>query len=164
MSEALSVVVALSGVSTCVRRTGSADVPCTYCLSDTRVAVPGVALTEKTIPFAEAFTKRFGGAPSYAGYMAYDATHYAAEAIKRAGSTEADKLVEALEKTDYTGTVGRITFYGKDEPFTHSIQYGQGLMTSVLGQWQSGKQVAIWPAATANGTMILPPAVKPAVQ
>ncbi len=43
MSEALSVVVALSGVSTCVSRAGSADVPCTYCLSDTRVAVPGVA-------------------------------------------------------------------------------------------------------------------------
>ncbi|APT30730.1 membrane Transport [Methylobacterium phyllosphaerae] len=127
------------------------------------VALPGVALTEKTIPFAEAFTKRFGGAPSYAGYMAYDAVYYTAEAIKRAGSTEADKLVEALEKTDYVGTVGHLKFYGKDDPFTHSIQYGPGLMTSVLGQWQNGKQVAIWPAATANGTMILPPAVKAAV-
>jgi len=128
------------------------------------VALPDVALTEKTIPFTQTFTKRFGGAPSYAGYMAYDATYYTAEAIKRAGSTEADKLVEALEKTDYTGTVGRITFYGKDEPFTHSIQYGQGLMTSVLGQWQSGKQVAIWPANVATGKVVLPPAVKPAVQ
>ena len=67
------------------------------------VALPGVALTEKTIPFAEAFTKRFGGAPSYAGYMAYDATHYTAEAVRRAGSTEADKLVDALEKTDWIG-------------------------------------------------------------
>ncbi|MCJ2123381.1 ABC transporter substrate-binding protein [Methylobacterium sp. J-077] len=128
------------------------------------VALPGVALTEKTIPFAEAFTKRFGGAPSYAGYMAYDAMHYSAEAIKRAGSTEADKLVDALEKTDWVGTVGHITFYGKDETFTHSIKYGPGLMTSVLGQWQNGKQVAIWPSEVANGKLVLPPAVKPAVQ
>jgi branched-chain amino acid transport system substrate-binding protein len=128
------------------------------------VALPGVALTEKTIPFSEAFTKRFGGAPSYAGFMAYDAVHYTAEAIRRAGSTEADKLVEALEKTDYVGTVGHLKFYGKDDPFTHSIQYGSGLMTSVLGQWQSGKQVAIWPAGIANGQLVLPPAVKAAVQ
>ena len=128
------------------------------------VALPDVALTEKTIPFTQTFTKRFGGAPSYAGYMAYDATYYTAEAIKRAGSTEADKLVEALEKTDWTGTVGRITFYGKDDPFTHSIQYGPGLMTSVLGQWQSGKQVAVWPAPIANGKAVLPAAVKPAAQ
>ena len=30
-------------------------------------------------------------------------------------------------------------------------------MTSVLGQWQNGKQVAIWPADVANGSMVLPP-------
>lgn len=128
------------------------------------VAVPGMALTEKTNPFTEAFTQRFGGAPSYAGYMAYDATYYVADAIKRAASTEADRLVEALEKTDWVGTVGHIKFYGKDELFTHSIQYGPGLMTGVLGQWQNGKQVAIWPKEAADGKLVLPPAVKPAVQ
>jgi hypothetical protein len=30
-----------------------------------------------------------------------------------------DKMVDALEKTDYVGTIGRIQFYGKDDPFTH---------------------------------------------
>ncbi|KST61091.1 ABC transporter substrate-binding protein [Methylobacterium sp. GXS13] len=128
------------------------------------IAVPGVAMTEKTNAFTDAYIKRFGGAPSYAGYMAYDAMHYAADAVKRAGSTDADKLVDALEKTDWLGTVGRIQFYGKDETFTHSIKYGQGFVTGLLAQWQAGKQVAIWPAAVANGTLILPPAVKPAVQ
>ncbi len=39
--------------------------------------------------------------------------------IKRAGSTDADKMVDALEKTDWDGTIGRIQFYGKDDPFTH---------------------------------------------
>ena len=128
------------------------------------VALPGVALTEKTIPFADAFTKRFGGAPSYAGYMAYDAVYYTAEAIKRAGSTEADKLVEALEKTDWTGVAGRTQFYGKDEPFTHSIKYGPGFITGLLAQWQGGKQVAVWPAQIATGKVVLPAAVKAAAR
>ena len=39
--------------------------------------------------------------------------------MKRAGSTDADKLVDALEKTDWEGTIGRVQFYGKDDPFTH---------------------------------------------
>ncbi len=34
--------------------------------------------------------------------------------IKRAGSTDADKMVEAMEKTDWVGTIGRVQFYGKD--------------------------------------------------
>ena len=126
------------------------------------VAVPGVAVTSKTIPFADGFKKRFGNAPSYAGYMTYDAMYYVAEAVKRAGAVEADKLIEALEKTDMEGTVGRIQFYGRDDEFTHSIKYGAGLMQSVLAQWQDGKQVAIWPTEIATGKVVLPPAVKKA--
>ena len=128
------------------------------------VALPDVALTEKTIPFTQTFVKKYGGAPSYAGYMAYDATYYTAEAIKRAGSTEADKLVEALETTDWTGVAGRTQFYGKDEPFTHSIKYGPGFITGLLAQWQAGKQVAVWPARIATGQVVLPAAVKAAAR
>jgi hypothetical protein len=38
-------------------------------------------------------------------------------------------MVDALEKTDWEGTIGRVQFYGKDDPFTHSIKYGKGLIT-----------------------------------
>ncbi len=128
------------------------------------LAVPGAAMTDKTIPFGEAFKKRFSSAPSYAGYMAYDQVYYVADAIKRAGSTEADKLVEALEKTDWTGVAGRTQFYGKDEPFTHSIRYGTGYVTGLLAQWQGGKQVAVWPPQIATGQVVLPAAVKAAAR
>ncbi len=128
------------------------------------LAVPGAAMTDKTVPFGEAFKKRFNGAPSYAGYMAYDQVYYVADAIKRAGSTEADKLVEALEKTDWTGVAGRTQFYGKDEPFTHSVKYGPGFVTGLLAQWQGGKQVAVWPAQIATGKVVLPAAVKAAAR
>ncbi|MEA2892082.1 MAG: branched-chain amino acid transport system substrate-binding protein, partial [Bradyrhizobium sp.] len=59
------------------------------------VSGPGVAVTPKSIPFAEAFKKKFGNYPSYAGYTSYDEVYFIADAIKRAGSTDADKLVEA---------------------------------------------------------------------
>ncbi len=35
-------------------------------------AAPGVALTPTTIPFTEAYTKRFGASPAYDGYSTYD--------------------------------------------------------------------------------------------
>ena len=126
------------------------------------IAVPGAAITDKSVAFTDAFKKRFSSDPSYAGYMAYDQVYYVAEAVKRAGSTESDKLVDALEKTDWVGTVGRTQFYGKDDPFTHSIKYGPGFVTGLMAQWQDGKQVAIWPKNLAQGQIVLPAAVKAA--
>ena len=119
-------------------------------------AAPGVALTPKTVPFIEAYTKRFGDSPAYDGYSSYDMVHVIADAIKRANSTDPDKMVAALEKTDYVGTIGRIQFYGKNDEFTHALKYGPGLVTGVDIQWQNGKQVAIWPADKANGKMTFP--------
>ena len=123
-------------------------------------ATPGVALSNLTIPFTEAYQKRFGDSPSYTGYTAYDAIHVLADAVTRAGGTEADKLVTALEATDLVGTVGRWQFYGKDDPFTHALKYGQGLVTGVTFQWQDGKQVTLWPADKANGKVRFPSFVK----
>jgi branched-chain amino acid transport system substrate-binding protein len=114
------------------------------------VSGPGVAVTPKSVPFAENFRKKFGNYPSYAGYTAYDEVYYIADAVKRAGSSDADKLVDALEKTDWEGTIGRVQFYGKDDPFTHSIKYGKGLITGLMLQWQDGKQSAVWPKDVAK--------------
>jgi branched-chain amino acid transport system substrate-binding protein len=124
------------------------------------VSGPGVAVTPKSIPFAEAFKKKFGNYPSYAGYTSYDEVYYIADAIKRAGSTDADKLVEALEKTDWEGTIGRIQFYGKDDEFTHGLKYGKGLITGLMLQWQDGKQVSVWPPEVANGKLKFPSFIK----
>jgi branched-chain amino acid transport system substrate-binding protein len=124
------------------------------------VSGPDVAVTPKSVPFAEGFKAKFGNYPSYAGYTAYDEVYYIADAVKRAGSTDADKMVEALEKTDWEGTIGRTQFYGKDDPFTHSIKYGKGLITGLMLQWQDGKQVSVWPKEVAKGTLKFPSFVK----
>jgi branched-chain amino acid transport system substrate-binding protein len=124
------------------------------------VSGPNVAVTPKSVPFAEGFKKKYGNYPSYAGYTAYDEVYYIADAAKRAGSTDADKLVDALEKTDWEGTIGRVQFYGKDDPFTHSIKYGKGLITGLMLQWQGGKQVAVWPKEIAKSELKFPSFVK----
>ena len=123
-------------------------------------ATPSVAITPKTVPFAKAYIKRFGVSPAYDGYSTYDDIHVIANAIKRAGSTNPDKIVAQIEKTNYVGTTGRIQYYGKNNPYTHSLKYGPGLVTGVHIQWQNGKQVAIWPKSVAQGKITFPAFVK----
>ena len=124
------------------------------------VSGPNVAVTPRSVPFAEGFKAKFGNYPSYAGYTAYDEVYYIADAVKRAGSTDADKMVEALEKTDWEGTIGRTQFYGKDDQFTHSIKYGKGLITGLMLQWQDGKQISVWPKEVAKGQLKFPSFIK----
>jgi len=123
-------------------------------------AAPGVALTPTTIPFTDEYTKRNGVSPAYDGYSTYDMVHIIAEAVKNAGSTDPDKMVDALEKTDYVGTIGRIQFYGKDDKYTHAMKYGQGLVTGVAIQWQNGKQMCLWPSDKANTKIAFPSFIK----
>src|ERR1700754_2170454 len=124
------------------------------------VATPDVAVTSKTKPFAQAFKAKFGTPPAYTGYTAYDEVYIIAEAIQRAGSTDPDKMVAELEKTDFEGTIGKIQFYGKDDEFTHGIKSGPGTVTGLVFQWQGGKQITVWPKAIAEGKMKFPEFVK----
>ncbi len=124
------------------------------------VSGPDVAVTPKTLPFVAAFVKRFGNTPSYCGYTSYDEVYYIADAIKRAGSTDPDKLVAALEKTHYVGTIGTVEFKGKDTANPHALKIGQGYITGLMLQWQNGKQVNLWPANVANGKLKFPPFIK----
>jgi branched-chain amino acid transport system substrate-binding protein len=124
-------------------------------------ATPDVALSPSTVPFAEAYIKKHGVTPAYVGYSSYDMVHVVAEAIERAGgSTDPDKLVTALEQTDHVGTVGRIQFYGRDNQFTHAMKYGPGLVTTVAIQWQSGKQICVWPADKCKAKIVFPAFVR----
>ena len=124
------------------------------------VSGPGVPVTPKTIPFVEAFSKKYGQAPSYTGYTAYDEVYYLTDAIKRAGSDDPDKLVAALEQTDYEGTIGHIKFEGKDGEHPHGLVTGKGAIEGLMLQWQDGKQVNLWPANLANGKLQFPSFIK----
>ncbi len=124
------------------------------------VSGPGVAVTPKTLPFVAAFKAKYGNFPSYCGYTSYDEVYFLADAFKRAGSTDADKLVTALEATDYLGTIGRTQFKGKDSPNPHALKVGPGTITGLMLQWQDGKQVNLWPGNVANGKLKFPKFIK----
>jgi branched-chain amino acid transport system substrate-binding protein len=124
------------------------------------VSGPGVAVTPKTLPFVDAFQKAYGNAPSYAGYTAYDDVYMIADAIHRAGSTDGEKLVAAMEATDYVGTIGRIEFLPKGDPHVHGLKTGAGFITGLFLQWQNGAQVNVWPADLAKGKLTFPAFVK----
>jgi branched-chain amino acid transport system substrate-binding protein len=65
-------------------------------------------------PQNDAFTKPFEArnkqVPHYVAYGIYEGIMVAADAIKRAGSTEPKAVREALVKTDYAGILGPIKF------------------------------------------------------
>jgi branched-chain amino acid transport system substrate-binding protein len=124
------------------------------------VSGPGVAVSPKTLPFVETFQKKFGNAPSYAGYTAYDDVYIIADAIHRAGSTDSDKLIAAMEKTDYVGTIGRVEFLPQGDPHVHGLKTGAGFITGLFLQWQNGVQVNLWPADLAKGKLTFPSFVK----
>ena len=124
------------------------------------VSGPGVAVTPRTLPFVEAYQKKFGNFPSYAGYTSYDDVYMIVDAIKRAGGTDPDKMVEAMEATDYVGTIGRVVFKPKGDPNPHALKTGKGYITGLMLQWQDGKQVNMWPKDVANGQVKWPSFIK----
>ncbi len=122
-------------------------------------------ITEKTIPFFDAFEKFTAfkpeiTIPSYNAVISFDALYILKEAVERAGvlpDTEAntDKIIAELEKTDYIGNAGRIQFYKRgekgvtplrpDQDFPHDVRYGPGFVEGVVIQYQAGKQETIFP-------------------
>jgi branched-chain amino acid transport system substrate-binding protein len=118
----------------------------------TIVPILRAAVTPKTIPFWDAFVKKFDRTPVYTAGNAYDAVHLYAEAVKRAGTTETQAIVKALEQTDYVSTSGRIVFTN-----THDVRYGPGYVRWLHVQWQKdGNRVIVWPKDKATGDLINP--------
>jgi branched-chain amino acid transport system substrate-binding protein len=120
------------------------------------VSGPGVAVTPKTLPFVDAFVKKYGNTPSYAGYTAYDEVYMIADAIHRAATTDSDKLVAAMETTDYVGTIGHIAFLPQGDPHVHGLKTGTGYISGLMLQWQDGKQLNVWPKQLAAGELKFP--------
>jgi branched-chain amino acid transport system substrate-binding protein len=110
-------------------------------------------LTPKTMPFWNGFKDRYQRLPVYTAPGAYDALHIYVEAVERAGSTDAEKVIPELEKTKYLGTQGTYVF---DEH--HDVLPGPDLLNLIFVQWQpDGNRAIVWPKELATGKMILPP-------
>jgi branched-chain amino acid transport system substrate-binding protein len=109
-----------------------------------------VKMTPKTISFYDKFLNKFKEYPGTTT-CAYDAIYVLTDAIKRAGTLENDKLVAALEKTDYIGTLGRIAFNPKEHKLAHEMKWGPKYYTMPGGQWRDGELEVVWPDGKHGG-------------
>jgi branched-chain amino acid transport system substrate-binding protein len=98
-----------------------------------------VEMTPKTIPFVRAFKERFKKAPTYTA-ATYDAIMLLKTVIEQEGTTNADKLVAAIEKIEHVGT-GSTASWDK----RHDLNWAVGKTAGIAVQWQDGKKVPFWP-------------------
>ena len=71
--------------------------------------------------FVKAFRARLKDNPTKFAGAAHNVIHIVVDAVKRAGSTEPEKIREALQKTDYTGLVGNIRFNEKHQAYGQTV-------------------------------------------
>lgn len=106
--------------------------------------------------FADLYQQYFNRWPEGPAFEAYDALHLMADAIKRANSLTADKIIHALEQTDIELAAGRYTFpYGSTNPpdgkevphfMWHQWPDPQLLYLQYTAPGQSGRTApVIWP-------------------
>lgn len=109
-----------------------------------------VELTKLATEFREAYTKAFNAPPTdYKSRSIYDSILIAADAINRAKATDADKLVDALEKTELLVTRGTAKF-GTEKG---GASYHQWDPPMLVIQWQDKKQVVLFPTEGATGKL-----------
>jgi branched-chain amino acid transport system substrate-binding protein len=98
-----------------------------------------VEMTPKTIPFVRAFKERFKKMPTY-NAATYDAIMMLKGVIEKEGTTDADRLVAAIEKVDHVGTGSYVTFDKR-----HDLVWAVGKTAGIAVQWQDGRKVPFWP-------------------
>lgn len=97
--------------------------------------------------FLAAYTKKFKHEPSYHAAAGYAGCLIYGEAVKRAGTLDADKLREQLLKMEIKTAFGDY----KVEPDGFQVAHKM-----VMLQWQDGKRVIVWPDDLASGKLRYP--------
>ena len=127
--------------------------------------IAGYPLTNRTLPTRQAFIQRWGEVPYILGFMEYDALRFIlADAIKRAGTTETEAVIKALESTNVeTSSARHFVFTSSHDvmvelvsPNNPSDEY----FRTYCFQWQNGTQVPMYPEALmkeAGATYEYPP-------
>ncbi len=112
----------------------------------------GYPLTSKTLPTREAFVERWGEVPNMVATTFYDVVRFILpDAIQRAGTTETDAVIRALETVNVETSNARhfvftsshdgyVAFSGPNVP---SLDY----LVYCMYQWQNGTQVPVSPRA-----------------
>jgi branched-chain amino acid transport system substrate-binding protein len=122
---------------------------CEYGSSIGSPVIAGYPLTNKTMPTREAYLNRWGtNIPNNPAAATYDAVRFILpDAIKRAGTTETEALIKALEKTCIeTSLAPRFAFTSSHDIMRGAPnRQGEPWYLVCLFQWQNGTQVIVYP-------------------
>ena len=123
------------------------------CESVSFVGLPiasGYPFTNEIVPTREAYIQRWGEVPDQWATATYDTVHFILpKAIERAGTTETEAIIKALEKTDVETSMARRFVFTS----SHDVMIGaagpnipsEDYMLVCLFQWQNGTQVPVYP-------------------
>jgi hypothetical protein len=118
-------------------------------------AVAGYSISNKTLPVREAYFQKWGETAGGIAIPAYDIVRFILpDAIERAGTTETEAVIKALETTDIETSMARHFIFTS----SHDVLVGSGAPGSqfedylVMGifQWQNETQVPMSPKALLN--------------
>ena len=110
-------------------------IPCRMSFISVSVAAPTLSTATPPESFARrswSFTKEYGQKPDALAVLGYDAANILIDAITRAGSTDSDKIREALTATkDYPAITGSTTLDDKHN----------AVKSAVIIEMKDGKQL-----------------------
>ena len=102
--------------------------------------------------FSDSYVAANGTGPtSYFAALSYSAVYIIADAIKRAGGTDREKLISALEATKYASPLGETITFTPSKIIKH-----QGIKNQKILQWQNGRQEVIWPFEVQSKPLVYP--------
>jgi branched-chain amino acid transport system substrate-binding protein len=108
----------------------------------------------KSIAFTDAYQKKFGEPPQIVlgCSQSYDAVYILAEAMKKTGNLDPDKLSLAIEEMTYDGVVGLTRFPKIDHQAPYTDDPATSLVCPVF-QWVDGKRIPVLPASIADAAI-----------
>jgi branched-chain amino acid transport system substrate-binding protein len=98
-----------------------------------------VEVTPRMVAFVKAFKERYKKDPTYTA-ATYDSVYILKQAIEKAGTLDADKLVPVIEQMEFVGTGSILTWDKRHDPV-----WAVGKTAGIAVQWQNGKKVPFWP-------------------
>lgn len=105
-----------------------------------------VEQNELTAPFVNAYVERFGETPTYTADTYAAIKHSLVTAIEKAGTLNADKLVEVIRDQVVKTPTGVVQYMKDDQGrYLHELTWGPGYLLGLGVQWQDGKMAGVWP-------------------
>ena len=125
------------------------DGKCEHVVVSTLPIIAEYPLTSKTLPAREAYIARWGETPAWPAANAYDTLRFILpDAIERAGTTETEAVIKALEETSIETTSTKNFVFTS----SHDMMMGENpnnpdedYMLVCVFQWQNGELVPVHP-------------------